>query len=199
MHTNYTVAVLMKGCFISALSSLCLSRLTPGRQFRYVTVTDSHGHSFESRTITVFFCVPSSTSGQPGASRRAPYIHPMADSFAPNIAPQTDGSGNAPEQAQQQPPDAPEPVPITEQEVGEYREQDRYLPVSSSHTFPPSLTSHQRNVAPSPSPICPLFSSFSFLVKSAFWPHRRCRCRSPRQKKDCKCFAYHEERRAANG
>jgi hypothetical protein len=25
--------------------------------------------------------------------------------------------------------DAPEPVPITEQEVGEYREQDRFLPV----------------------------------------------------------------------
>jgi hypothetical protein len=29
--------------------------------------------------------------------------------------------------------DTPEPVPITEQEVGEYREQDRFLPVS----FPP--------------------------------------------------------------
>jgi hypothetical protein len=58
----------------------------------------------------------------------------MADSFTPNIAPQTDGSGNAPEQAQQQ-PDATDTVPITEQEVGEYREQDRYLPVS-----PPSLT-----------------------------------------------------------
>ena len=53
----------------------------------------------------------------------------MADSFTPNIAPQTDGSGNEPEQVQQQ-PDTPEPVPITEQEVGEYREQDRYLPVS---------------------------------------------------------------------
>lgn len=26
--------------------------------------------------------------------------------------------------------DTPEPVPITEQEVGEYREQDRFLPVS---------------------------------------------------------------------
>ncbi len=59
----------------------------------------------------------------------------MADSFTPNIAPQTDGSGNAPEQAQPQ-PDATEPVPITEQEVGEYREQDRYLPVSPSHTLP---------------------------------------------------------------
>lgn len=29
--------------------------------------------------------------------------------------------------------DTPEPVPITEQEVGEYREQDRFLPVSSAH------------------------------------------------------------------
>ena len=58
----------------------------------------------------------------------------MADSFTPTIAPQTDGSGNPPEQVQQQ-PDATEPVPITEQEVGEYREQDRYLPVS-----PPSNT-----------------------------------------------------------
>ena len=28
-----------------------------------------------------------------------------------------------------QPQDTPEPVPITEQEVGEYREQDRFLPV----------------------------------------------------------------------
>jgi hypothetical protein len=53
----------------------------------------------------------------------------MADSFTPSIAPQTDGSSNPPEQVEQQ-PDAPEPVPITEQEVGEYREQDRYLPVS---------------------------------------------------------------------
>lgn len=26
--------------------------------------------------------------------------------------------------------DTPEPAPITEQEVGEYREQDRFLPVS---------------------------------------------------------------------
>jgi hypothetical protein len=60
----------------------------------------------------------------------------MADSFTPNIAPQTDGSGNAPEQAQEQ-PDATEPVPITEQEVGEYREQDRYLPVSPPTTPSP--------------------------------------------------------------
>jgi hypothetical protein len=33
------------------------------------------------------------------------------------------------------PQDTPEPVPITEQEVGEYREQDRFLPVSFSSSF----------------------------------------------------------------
>jgi hypothetical protein len=54
----------------------------------------------------------------------------MADSFPPTIAPQTDNSSHAPEATQQQTPDAADPVPITEQEVGEYREQDRYLPVS---------------------------------------------------------------------
>lgn len=32
-----------------------------------------------------------------------------------------------------QPQDTPEPVPITEQEVGEYREQDRFLPVCCSN------------------------------------------------------------------
>jgi len=30
-----------------------------------------------------------------------------------------------------QPQDTPEPVPITEQEVGEYREQDRFLPIAN--------------------------------------------------------------------
>jgi hypothetical protein len=61
----------------------------------------------------------------------------MAESFPPSIAPQTDSSGNAPESAQQS-PDPAEPVPITEQEVGEYREQDRYLPVSPfTNQFPP--------------------------------------------------------------
>ena len=43
------------------------------------------------------------------------------------IAPQDDGSGVAPAPV----PEAAEPVPITEQEVGEYREQDRFLPVRS--------------------------------------------------------------------
>lgn len=49
----------------------------------------------------------------------------MPDFPPPEIAPQNDGSGTAPEPAR----DAPEPAPITEQEVGEYREQDRFLPV----------------------------------------------------------------------
>lgn len=67
----------------------------------------------------------------------------MAESFPPPIAPQADSSGTAPEAAQQ-PPEPSEPVPITEQEVGEYREQDRYLPVSPPPAlfpfpFPPSL------------------------------------------------------------
>ncbi|KZT07904.1 histone-fold-containing protein [Laetiporus sulphureus 93-53] len=52
----------------------------------------------------------------------------MSESFAPlNIAPQDDGTGViAPSSA-----DAPEPAPITEQEVGEYREQDRFLPIAN--------------------------------------------------------------------
>lgn len=43
------------------------------------------------------------------------------------LAPQpaADTSGTAADSQQE----APEPAPITEQEVGEYREQDRYLPV----------------------------------------------------------------------
>ncbi|THH20329.1 hypothetical protein EW146_g1027 [Bondarzewia mesenterica] len=51
----------------------------------------------------------------------------MSD-FPPNIAPQTDDSGGVPAAAQ---PDAREAAPITEQEVGEYREQDRYLPIAN--------------------------------------------------------------------
>ena len=48
----------------------------------------------------------------------------MSSEFQPpNIAPQDDGSGTAVVA------EAPEPTPITEQEVGEYREQDRFLPV----------------------------------------------------------------------
>ena len=48
------------------------------------------------------------------------------------IAPQDDGSGVAPAPTVE----PVEPVPITEQEVGEYREQDRYLPVRSSCPIP---------------------------------------------------------------
>ena len=50
----------------------------------------------------------------------------MSSEFTQNIAPHNDGSTAPPETTQ----DASEPVPITEQEVGEYREQDRFLPVS---------------------------------------------------------------------
>jgi len=42
-----------------------------------------------------------------------------------DIASQDDGSGVVSQNAQE----AHEPAPITEQEVGEYREQDRFLPV----------------------------------------------------------------------
>ncbi|KAF9244648.1 histone-fold-containing protein [Melanogaster broomeanus] len=47
----------------------------------------------------------------------------------PIIAPQQeDGSTIVPETTAQ---DAPGPTPITEQEVGEYREQDRFLPIAN--------------------------------------------------------------------
>ena len=52
------------------------------------------------------------------SEHQPPHIAPQ------NIAPQDDGSGTAPEPARDV-----EPAPITEQEVGEYREQDRFLPV----------------------------------------------------------------------
>lgn len=51
----------------------------------------------------------------------------MSEYVPPTIAPQVDSSGNVPEPVVE----APEPAPITEQEVGEYREQDRFLPVSA--------------------------------------------------------------------
>ncbi|KIM78175.1 hypothetical protein PILCRDRAFT_824642 [Piloderma croceum F 1598] len=49
----------------------------------------------------------------------------MSDVQPPIIAPQDDGSGIVPEH------EAPEPAPITEEEVGEYREQDRFLPIAN--------------------------------------------------------------------
>ncbi|OBZ78177.1 Nuclear transcription factor Y subunit B-1 [Grifola frondosa] len=51
----------------------------------------------------------------------------MSEFPPPNIAPQDDGSGVIPETVRE----APEPAPITEQEVGEYREQDRFLPIAN--------------------------------------------------------------------
>lgn len=50
----------------------------------------------------------------------------------PIIPAHDDGSGSV---SLQDSSDAPEPAPITEQEVGEYREQDRFLPVSGK-TYP---------------------------------------------------------------
>ena len=76
----------------------------------------------------------------------------MSEFAPPHIAPQDDGSGVVPQPA----PDAPTPPPITEQEVGEYREQDRFLPVRPSsrpharprapltHTVPPCLHARAR-------------------------------------------------------
>jgi len=46
----------------------------------------------------------------------------------PAIVPRDENTGGGMTIPQQEPP---EPNPITEQEVGEYREQDRFLPVSS--------------------------------------------------------------------
>lgn len=48
------------------------------------------------------------------------------------LAPQPTGDASGAESSQQE---APPPAPITDQEVGEYREQDRYLPVCSSTRF----------------------------------------------------------------
>jgi hypothetical protein len=57
---------------------------------------------------------------------------PPSTSLAPTtnvpLAPQNDGSGVTAVAAHE----APAPAPITEQEVGEYREQDRYLPVRAA-------------------------------------------------------------------
>jgi len=68
----------------------------------------------------------------------------MSSEYTPNIAPVSDGSSVPPETT----PDAPEPTPITEQEVGEYREQDRFLPVSTTTLASPGT--------PSPAPLGPL-------------------------------------------
>lgn len=60
----------------------------------------------------------------------------MTDFSPANIAPDTSGEdGVIPET----PEDLPEPPAITEQEVGEYREQDRFLPVC---TYKPYAENH---------------------------------------------------------
>lgn len=56
----------------------------------------------------------------------------MSDFPPLNIAPQDDGSGVVPAIVE----NASEPAPITDQEVGEYREQDRFLPVRSLYPSP---------------------------------------------------------------
>ncbi len=48
----------------------------------------------------------------------------MSEFVPPTIAPAPE-DGSAPQPV----PEAPEPAPITEQDIGEYREQDRFLPV----------------------------------------------------------------------
>jgi hypothetical protein len=106
----------------------------------------------------------------------------MVDTFPPTIAPQSDSSGNAPEQVQQSPDDA-ELVPITEQEVGEYREQDRYLPVSPQTPLPRETRKRARASPFNPIPVS-LFPSPAPSLRASV---------------DRKCVAYHEERRPANG
>ena len=52
----------------------------------------------------------------------------------PPLVPRDDNTGGGMTSIPQH--ETPEPHPITEQEVGEYREQDRFLPVGS---FPASI------------------------------------------------------------
>jgi hypothetical protein len=127
----------------------------------------SHGH-VRTRSSPAFVV------NRPVARRFSRTCPSMTDSFPPTIAPQTDSSGNAPESAQQS-PDPADSVPITEQEVGEYREQDRYLPVSPSPTFTPSRASVTRPFATALSPL-PLFLR---------WRLPRC--------VDSKCVTHHEK------
>ncbi|RDX45367.1 histone-fold-containing protein [Lentinus brumalis] len=50
----------------------------------------------------------------------------MSEFVPPTIAPAPE-DGSAPQPV----PEAPEPAPITEQDIGEYREQDRFLPIAN--------------------------------------------------------------------
>ena len=58
------------------------------------------------------------------SASRAVWAFQMSE-FTPTIAPQGDTSGAGSDALEE----LAEPQPITEQEVGEYREQDRFLPV----------------------------------------------------------------------
>ncbi|KAF4562917.1 hypothetical protein EYR40_007370 [Pleurotus pulmonarius] len=53
----------------------------------------------------------------------------MSDSLQPIIPASQDGAALRAVTADSQ--EAPEPAPITDQEVGEYREQDRFLPIAN--------------------------------------------------------------------
>ena len=76
-----------------------------------------------------------------------------------NIAPHGDGTN-----AQVHSDDASEPLPISEQEVGEYREQDRYLPVSMSSANFHSKDSHM------PTLILHKIANVARIMKSAVPP-----------------------------
>ena len=107
----------------------------------------------------------------------------MSEFVPPTIAPQTIAPAPEDGSAPQPAPEAPEPAPITEQEVGEYREQDRFLPVrhflrclhltSRAHPFNPRSRSH--------------FTLCSFCTSLFFATALVCHTR-----KDCKCVADHE-------
>ena len=79
--------------------------------------------------------------------------------YTPNIAPLNDGS-SVPAPSETTTQDAPEPAPITEQEVGEYREQDRFLPVSTT-TLPPHFPPHP------PSPFRRKIANVARIMKSS--------------------------------
>lgn len=69
----------------------------------------------------------------------------MSDSLHPIIAAQDTGDGSRIRNLDQ---DTPEPAPITEQEVGEYREQDRFLPVRWLYLHFPRVLLTFANITP---------------------------------------------------
>ncbi|OAX39059.1 histone-fold-containing protein [Rhizopogon vinicolor AM-OR11-026] len=66
----------------------------------------------------------------------------MSD-IQPMIAPQEDGSGSVPETSHE----PPQPTPITDQEVGEYREQDRFLPIANVSRIMKQSVPHTAKIA----------------------------------------------------